>query len=315
MTRNAPRPAERSPGVRSLVDTVAAHGRTLAAAGVPSPEVDANLLARHVLGLGPAGIRTAAAPDRAALAELDRLVQRRAERIPLQLLTGATWFRFLRLECRPGVFIPRPETEIVAGLAVDAARVAGDRPVVVEPGTGTGAIALSLAAEVPGAQVVATDRCEAAVGLARDNLAHVRAGRADVGGLAPGASCAIVPGDLLTPVDAGLRGHVDVLVSNPPYLPAGDRSTWEREVVEHDPDGALVGGEDGHELVDELLEAAMTWLAPGGVVVVEIDERRGRDAQRAAKRAGLTDVAIEKDLTGADRAVRGRRPHGGEAGP
>lgn len=297
-----------TPATTSLAALVAEHAATLEAAGVPSPEHDATALARHVLGLTTAGVRTAGPPtedERRALAEL---VARRAAREPLQLVIGATWFRYLRLACRPGVFIPRPETEVVAGLAIDAARASGAAPLVVEPCTGTGAIACSVAAEVAGAQVVATDVDSEAVDLARHNLAEVAAGRADVSGLAPGASCHIEHGDLLEPVGAGLRGRVDVLVSNPPYLPAADRAAMPPEVARHDPPAALYGGADGHDLVDRLLGAAATWLRPGGTVVLEIDARRADDALAAAQAAGLAEARIEPDLTGADRVLVARRP-------
>ncbi|MBW3620664.1 MAG: peptide chain release factor N(5)-glutamine methyltransferase [Actinobacteria bacterium] len=283
---------------------VARHAATLAAAGVPTPGVDARLLVRAVLG----GTRDGAlAGDDPRLSELDRLVAERSRRIPLQLVLGATWFRHLRLVCRPGVFIPRPETEIVAGVAIAAARDAGPRPVVVEPCTGTGAIALAVATEVAGAQVHAGDVSDDAVALARENLAAVEAGDADVAGLADGAHVTITPSDLLSGFPEDLRGTVDVLVSNPPYLPAGDRPTWEPEVADHDPDAALVGGRDGHEVVDALLALSAEWLRPGGTVVLEIDDRRGPDAIRAAEAAGLTVAAIVPDLTGADRAVRATR--------
>lgn len=289
---------------------VATHARALAAAGVPAPEVDARLLVGAVLS-GPSGRAPATvAADDPRLAELERLVGERARRLPLQLVLGHTWFRYLRLACRPGVFIPRPETEIVAGEAIAAARAAGDTPVVVEPCTGTGAIALAVATEVAGAQVHATDVSADAVALARHNLAAVEAGEAEVRGLAAGASCTIVRADLLAGLPTTLEGTVDVLVSNPPYLPAADRGSWEPEVAAHDPDAALVGGPDGHEVVDALLAAAGTWLRPGGTLVLEIDERRGADAVRAAASAGLVDVVLVRDLTGADRAVRARRPGG-----
>lgn len=283
---------------------VGEHAERLRAAGVPTPDVDARLLAQHVLGdrLRDDAL-TSEARDR-----LDDLVARRAERIPLQQLTGETWFRWLRLACAPGVFVPRPETEIVAGVAIDEARTLGPSPLVVEPCTGTGAIALSVAAEVAGARVIATEVDDAAVALARRNLDALVSGRADVAGPARGASCEILQGDLLDPVDPALRGQVDVLVSNPPYLPASDRGSWEPEVSDHDPDRALVGGADGHEVVHALLDAATTWLRPGGLVVLEIDDRRGDDATAAAVARGLTEVRIVRDLTGADRAVAARRP-------
>jgi release factor glutamine methyltransferase len=283
--------------------------RVLERAGVPAPAVDARWLVEHVLGGDP---RVAA--DReltpGQVGELRALVERRADREPLQLVLGETAFRTLTLRCAPGVFVPRPETEIVAGLAIDAARAAGPRPVVAEPCTGTGAIACSLAAEVAGVRVVAGDLDARAVGLARSNTERLARGLAGTGGAAPGATVEVRHGALLEAVPAGLRGHLDVLVANPPYLPAADRGTWEPEVVDHDPHAALVGGADGHEVVDALLAAAVEWLAPGGSVIVEIDERRGDGTRATAERLGLRDVALCRDLTGACRAVVARAPGG-----
>jgi release factor glutamine methyltransferase len=271
----------------------------LAAAGIETPEVDARWLVDHVTEL--AGSCTGCG---AAL--LDGLVARRVDREPLQVIIGRTWFRELELVCEPGVFVPRPETEVVTGLAIDAARAAGPSPLVVEPCTGTGAIALSVAVEVPGARVIATDVDPAAVALARRNLEGVRAGTA--GPALVAREVTVLEGDLLAPVAPELRGQVDVLVANPPYLPASDRGTWAPEVADHDPDRALVGGPDGHEVVDTLLAAARDWLRPGGTVVLEIDDRRGDDAAAAADRAGLTAVRIEPDLTGRPRAVVACQP-------
>jgi release factor glutamine methyltransferase len=217
-------------------EVVTAVAARLEAAGVHSPRADARWLVTHVVGVAgdPAG-----GPGAALLVEL---VGRRAAREPLQLVVGTTAFRTVELVCRPGVFIPRPETEVVAGVAIEAARAAGPAPVVVEPCTGTGAIACSLVAEVPGVRVVATDRDPAATALARENLARVTAGAAGVAGAAPGAVWEVLDGDLLGPVDRALRGRLDVLVANPPYLPAADRGGWEPEVADHDPEAALVGG-------------------------------------------------------------------------
>jgi release factor glutamine methyltransferase len=276
--------------------TVAA---TLAAAGIETPEVDARWLVDHVTEL--TGSCTGCG---AAL--LDGLVARRVAREPVQVIIGRTWFRELELACEAGVFVPRPETEVVAGLAIDAARGAAPSPLVVEPCTGTGAIALSVAVEVPGARVVATDVDPSAVALARRNLDRVRAGTA--GATLVAREVTVLEGDLLAPVEPELRGQVDVLVANPPYLPAADRGTWAPEVGDHDPDRALVGGRDGHEVVEALLAAAVDWLRPGGTVVLEIDERRGEDAAASARATGLTAVRIAPDLTGAPRAVVARRP-------
>jgi release factor glutamine methyltransferase len=272
----------------------------LEAAGVPNAAVDARLLVEHV-------VETFGAAAGCGGSVLDGLVDRRAARVPLQQVIGRTWFRTLELACAPGVFVPRPETEVVAGLAIDAARAAGPTPRVVEACTGSGAIACALVAEVPGVEVVATELHAGSAELARHNLDRTLAGLADADAPAPGARGEVRLGDLLDPVDPSWRGTLDVLVANPPYLPAADRSSWGPEVVDHDPDAALVGGPDGHEVVDRLLELAPTWLRPGGTVVVEIDDRRGEDAEVAARRAGLVDVRVVPDLTGRDRAVVARR--------
>jgi release factor glutamine methyltransferase len=307
-------------------DLLARVSARLAAAGVASPRPDARWLLEHVLAV--AGDPTA--PAGAAL--LKDLVARRAAREPLQLVLGTTAFRTVELLCRSGVFVPRPETEVLAGVAIDAAREvvarqagsdragrqagghqaadgqAGRDPLVVEPCTGTGAVACSLVAEVPGVRVIATDRDPAAVALATENLRRVAAGVAGVPPAAHQPSWEVRQGDLLGPVDAALRGHLDVLVANPPYLPASDRGRWDPEVADHDPDVALVGGPDGHEVVDALLAAATTWLAPGGLVAIELDARRAEDALAVARRVGLVDARLVADLTGAPRIVAGRRP-------
>ncbi len=255
----------------------------LEAAGVPSPAADARWLVEHAQrGGGPL--------DHGLL---EALVGRRERHEPLQLILGSWPFRTVELALAPGVFLPRPETEVVAGVAIDHVRRLGPGAVVAEPCTGSGAIACSLLAEVPGVRVIATDRDPAAVALARHNLAAV----------APATRVEVLEGDLLEPLPAALRGHLDVVVANPPYLPSSDRGQLAREVVEHDPEAALFGGPDGHEVVDALLGAAREWLRPGGVVIVELDERRGAAAVAVATGLGLTGVHLVRDLAGRDRAV------------
>lgn len=293
---------------RLLGAVAASIARELAAAGIGSPAADARWLVDGVVGRDPHRWPDAPLPA-AAVEPLRVAVERRLAREPLQLILGTAPFRSLELVCRPGVFIPRPETEVVAGLAVRVAqRGSSSAPIVAEPCTGTGAIACSVAAEVDGARVLATDRDPAAVELARHNADRVQRGQAGPSGFAVGASVVVELGDLLDPLDPALQGHLDVLVANPPYLPAGDRGSWSPEVTDHDPDLALVGGPDGHEIVDRLLVLAATWLAPGGTVILEIDERRSAGAIAAARRAGLEDVEVARDLTGAERAVVARRP-------
>lgn len=287
-----------------LLDEVATR---LDAAGVPTPDVDARWIVDAMIDRFGEDLVSC---DRGVL---DALVERRAAREPLQLVLGHTTFRWVELACRPGVFVPRPETEVVAGLAIDAARAAGSSPRVVEPCTGTGAIACAIASEVPGAQVVAADRSSAAADLARANVAALQQAVAPDPWRpgpwqAPGVHVEVHRADLLDAVPASWRGAVDVLVANPPYLPDRDRGTWDPEVGDHDPPGALVGGVDGHEVVDALLVAAPGWLRPGGTLVLEIDERRGDDAVVGARRAGLVDAHVVADLTGRDRALVARAP-------
>ncbi|MFP5310347.1 MAG: peptide chain release factor N(5)-glutamine methyltransferase [Actinomycetes bacterium] len=291
----------------TLAELVEQHAATLERAGVDSPRVDAELLACHVTGLSRSALRTAGAPAAEQADRLAALVRRRAAREPLQHLTGEAWFRELTLSVRPGVFVPRPETEVVAGLAIDAARAAGDTPVVVDLCTGTGAIALAVATEVPGARVTAVDRSPDAAALARHNLAELHAGHAGVRGPAAGATVEVLEGDLYDALPDGLRGHVDVLVSNPPYLPESDRGTLAPE-VDADPETALYAGPDGLEVVHRLLADAHVWLRRGGTLVLELDPRSADRAVAAGVRYGLLEVSTVADLTGTTRALVARRP-------
>jgi release factor glutamine methyltransferase len=289
---------------REVVVLIARH---LADAGVPSPDADARWLLEGVTGVDPYRA-PGATLDEGRIGALRAAVARRAAREPLQLIIGTTSFRGIELACRPGVFIPRPETEVVAGVAIEAAVAAPtDSPRIVDVCTGTGAIAAAVAVEVAGAAVIATDRDPAAVALARENVRRIRVGAAGIRGLADGSDVEVVQGELLSGIDPDLRGHLDVLVANPPYLPEADRGSWEPEVADHDPTSALVGGVDGHEIVDALLGLAVDWLAPGGAVVIEIDERRGPAAAEVARREGLVDVEVVADLAGVARCVIARR--------
>ncbi len=290
----------------TLADAVGRVTVILASAGVPTPEVDARWLVAHAAGSDPRVWGQRSLPPEASAALAD-LVRRRARREPLQRVLGETAFRMLTFACAPGVFVPRPETEVVAGVAIEAARAAGRPPLVAEPCTGSGAIACSLAAEVTGVRVMAGDVDVRAVAAARSNARRLSEGTAGVDGPAPGATVEVRHADLLDALPTDVRGHLDVLVANPPYLPAAERETWEPEVAVHDPSRALVGGPDGHEVVAALTAAAPTWLSPGGTLVLEIDERRGEEARALAGCAGLVEARIVRDLTGAPRALVARR--------
>jgi release factor glutamine methyltransferase len=218
-----------------------------------------------------------------------RALCRRCTGVPLQHLTGEQAFRLLTLEVRPGVFVPRPETETVVDVALE---MSGDRPVVADLCTGSGAIALAIAHERPGAVVFATDISAEAVALARANASRL------------GLSVRVEQGDLFEPLPSELRGAVDLVVANPPYLPAGDGPSLPAD-VRADPASALFGGV---ELYARLFADARQWLRPDGVVVVEIDAREGAAITGAARAVGFVQVRVVEDLTDRDRVVSGRRP-------
>ncbi|MDQ3537556.1 MAG: peptide chain release factor N(5)-glutamine methyltransferase [Actinomycetota bacterium] len=275
-------------------EALAATTARLAAAGVPTPNVDARWLLGSVMDRLDARVSLTSRRrlDDEALARLAESVARRIRREPLQLILGSVGFRHLDLLVRPDVFIPRPETEVLAGLAIAALPLAGG--VVVEPCTGTGAVACAVASEASPRTVVATDTSAAAVRLARDNAARA------------GVDVDVRRGDLLDPVPAGLRGTVDVLVGNPPYLAAGELDGLEPEVVDWDPYDALVAGPTGHEVSDRLIRQAPRWLADGGWLLLEVDPFRADVTVQRMRAAGLADAGVHNDLTGTGRIVAAR---------
>ena len=265
----------------------------LAAAGVPDPEVDAELLLAHVLGTNRGGVQArlvtgGAAPDGAAEA-LAPLLRRRSAREPLQHILGVAAFRHLELEVGPGVFVPRPETETLAQMAIDAAlAAAGPSPRVVDLCTGSGAVALSVCTEVPHAEVAAVELSPEAFVWARRN--RERAGADNV---------RMVFGDLaeaLTEWD----GTVDVVVSNPPYIPLG-AIPRDPEVRLFDPEMALFGGEDGLDVVRSLSRRALALLHPGGFLVIEHGELQGAEIRALLAADGWSAPATQRDLLGRDR--------------
>ena len=249
---------------------------------MPSPEHDARALALHVLGLRrPSDLLMVEQIDEP---RYDELVRLRAERVPLQHLVGSVGFRYLDLLVGPGVFVPRPETELVAEAAIRAARPGS---VVVDLCSGSGAIALSVAHEVPGAVVHAVELDPSALEWARRNDSNGTV----TWHLGPVEGC-------LKHLDA----QVDVVVSNPPYVPVG--TAIDRETAEHDPALALWGGTDGLDVIREVEAAARRLLKPGGLVVVEHDVTHGTSAPEVFR--DWLDVADHQDLTGRDRFVTAR---------
>ncbi|MCB5275116.1 Release factor glutamine methyltransferase [Arthrobacter sp. SO5] len=278
----------------SLAEAVREATAVLAAAGVPSPRVDAELLAEHLLGGGLGRLRALMLGDAPEPDGYADLVAERARRIPLQHITGVAHFRYLELAVGPGVFIPRPETESVVQLVLDwlsgrdkAPGMA--RPRVVDLGTGSGAIAGSIAHEVPGAEVFAVEFSEFAHAWAARNLAPL--------------GVTLVRADLRDALPEH-NGTFDVVVSNPPYIPA-EAVPNEPEVALHDPPEALYGGgADGMELPTAAAASAARLLVPGGYFVMEHAEVQAGWIAAMLKRSGLWgQVSTHRDLNGRERAT------------
>lgn len=274
-----------------LRTAVRAAAARLSEAGIASAESDALLLLAHALGVSVGDARKAMVLGGEAPAAYEELVELRASRLPLQHLTGRAGFRRLELRVGPGVFVPRPETEFVAGLAIEAARAAGESPVVVDLCTGSGAIALAVKDEVPTADVYAVELGEDAHAWAAQNRS------------ATGLDITLVHGDATTAFPE-LEGQVDVVVSNPPYIPVG-MVPVDPEVRDHDPGLALYGGSaDGLSIPLAVAARAAALLHPGGVLVMEHADTQGESLPAGLARTGLwRDIADHEDLTGRPRAT------------
>lgn len=237
-------------------------------------------------------------PARAATF-VEAMVARRRRGEPLQYVLGIWSFRRLELVVDRRVLIPRPETESVVEEALGELRGLGvDRPLVVDLGTGSGAIALSLALEAPAALVWGTDRSEDALAVARANLSGMGSRVATRVRLAAGHWFDALPGDL--------EGRVDLIVANPPYVGAAEELP--AEVADWEPAGALVAGPTGLEAVEEILAAAPRWLRRPGAVVLEIAPHQADRARALARGAGFEEVDVRPDLAGRLRTLVGRLP-------
>ncbi len=311
-------PVQAATTVSSWDALVAADASRLAGAAVPSPRTDAELLAAHVAGVDRGRLRvlvlTGAAAGPAERAAFDAAVDRRATREPLQHITGLAPFRHLVLAVGPGVFVPRPETELLAGWAVAAAADrlrAGDHDHDVDPhpdpdpdrpgvsvvdlGTGSGAIAAAVATEVPGATVVAVEIDPAAAVWAHRNLDPL------------GVPVLVADARRLPELRPELCGTVDVLVTNPPYIPLDAWESVPPEVRDHDPAAALWGGADGLETVRALLRCARRLLRPGGVLGIEHADAQGASVPALLAAAGVFgEVRDHRDLSGRARYTTAR---------
>jgi len=286
--------------VTLLLDEVAIAAARLAEAGVESPRADAEVIAAHVHGVRRGELHLV--PDARFDPRFWDEVARREAREPLQHITGVTHFRYTELAVGPGVFVPRPETEVMTGWAIErlTAMDVAD-PVVADLGTGSGAIALAIAQEVPRARVHAVEADPVAHGWAERNIARCA-------GYAPHTAGRV----LLHAADFAkalpdLDGAVDLVISNPPYIPVG--AEVPPEVAEYDPAGALWGGPDGLDPIRVIEETARRLLRPDGLVAVEHGAPQGAAVYWVfAEERGWADTRNHKDLAGRDRFVTARWP-------
>ncbi len=270
----------------------------LAAAGVADPERDAELLLLHVFGTSRARLHAdpGGPVDAAAAGAYRGLVERRAARVPIQHLLGTQEFWSLSFEVTADVLIPRPETEHLIEAFLDLP--AGETPLIVDLGTGSGILAVVAARERPGARVIATDVSRAALAVAERNAArHGVTSR-----------LRFVSGDLYAALAGlGLEQRVDVLLSNPPYIGDADLAGLAPEVRDHEPRAALTPGPDGLAAHRRIAAGAPAFLAPGGHLIVEIGLGQSAAARALYEAAGFEVLAIRPDLAGIDRILTARR--------
>ncbi|WP_454791295.1 peptide chain release factor N(5)-glutamine methyltransferase [Mycolicibacterium lutetiense] len=278
--------------VRQAIEAATAR---LAAAGVASPRIDAELLAAHVAGVDRGRLMFLDDPGEGFEQAYDELVVARSRRIPLQHLIGTAPFGPLTLAVGPGVFIPRPETEALLEWALKSGlgRHPSHQPLIVDLCTGSGALALALAAQWPDARVLAVENSPAALKFARRNAAGTRV--------------EVLAADVTTPgLLPELDDRVDLLVSNPPYIP--EAAVLEPEVAEHDPAPALFGGPDGMSVIRPIVTLAARWLRVGASCAVEHDDTTSELSAGAFVRDGhFTEVTARRDLAGRPRFVTATR--------
>lgn len=226
-------------------------------------------------------------------ARANSLALRRINGEPLQYLTGIAGFRRLELAVGPGVFVPRPESEIIVEHVLGRLPDAG---VLIDIGTGSGAIALAVADERPDADVYATEASREALEWALLNKQRLE------------SDVELLEGDLFTPLPEELREKVDVIVSNPPYIADDERGALPTDVVDHEPHVALFSGADGTSIIERIAPGAIEWLRPGGWLLIEISPHLQTVVPRVLREAGYEKIAVHADLAERPRVVEARRP-------
>ena len=283
----------------SLGDLVRHAAERFESVGIDSSLADAELLAGHILGLSRGGVQAqilvGATLTEEQAESISDLYGRRLAREPLQHITGVAYFRQLELCVGRGVFIPRPETEFVAQLAIDAIGEAiqsgAEQPIAVDLGTGSGAIALAMATEIPAAKIYAVEKSDDAFPFTKSNFAQY----------AESCDATLIQGDL-TDAFQELNGLVSVVASNPPYIPL-DMIPRDEEVRLHDPALALYGGEDGMSVIHLVSATATRLLVPGGALIIEHADSQSDQVCQLLLADGWREVRAHRDLTERYRAV------------
>ena len=273
-----------------LSDLIARGKQAFEAAGIESSLVDSELIVAHVLGLSRGELQSKVIMGESVedTSQIDELFARRAAREPLQHLTGEAYFRNLTLKVGKGVFVPRPETELLTQLALDAA-AKFENPTVIDLCAGSGAIGIAIATELASAKVFAVEKSEDAFGYTEANYAA----------LAPHAT--VILGDASDAFQE-LNGQVQVVVSNPPYIPAEMVPIYP-EVALHDPALALYSGDDGLDLIRVISKRALELLVPGGTVAMEHADMQSEAVVQLLLADGWREVVDHKDFNGRPRAV------------
>ena len=284
--------------MKSISEELRDLASAFAEAGIESAQADAELLLAHVLGISRGQLQAKALVGETLTQQqldlIDPLASRRIAREPLQHLTGIAYFRRLELSVGKGVFVPRPETEAVVQLAIDELNRLAGNPIAIDLGTGSGAIALAMATEVPHARVFAVEKSTEAFIFTRTNFERYES-----------TGARLVLGDL-TEEFQELNGTAQVVVSNPPYIPT-EAVPRDIEVRDFDPELALYGGEDGMAVMNLVSASAKRLLVPGGLLVVEHADSQAEQVCQLLLAQGWSEVTKHQDLTGRDRAVTARR--------
>lgn len=284
-----------------ITDLLASMHDRFARAGLENPALDAELIAGFVLGESRGGVQRLAVlgheltPDE--VQRIEHLASDRESRVPLQHLTGRAAFRGIELEVGPGVFIPRPETELVTQLAIDELHAdASPEPIVIDLCTGSGTIALAIVNEVDRARVTAIELDDHALAWARRNVQRLGDDRVT-----------LLHGDAgeVPPEIEPMAGTVSVVVTNPPYVPTG-AIPIDPEVRDHDPERALYSGEDGLDLIRRIAANYRRVLRPGGLIVIEHAEMQGESIRNLLLQHGWSAPATHRDLTLRDRVTTAR---------